>query len=276
MAVGHAGEVSAQLLQEPSSIDWREVIAGKDMLPRSDHRPGRRSRGRGELGLGTAIVIAAGIEILAGVLVALILAWPHPHHHKQAPAAPLQVHLVTAAVHAPRHPAQGAKRRNPSAGRPGTQSRAGKTPVPGGAAAGVVAAVSASKGLEISHVSVSANRKGAGHVRLNADCTPAQSGCLNQRELRRYLERLHAVLQQRLADLVKRDLPLGSEQVVLRFVGNPGGGEPARIDVLRAPAGSDAGRQLRLALQSVPLPPYPAGLGAKALSFKVALHAGGR
>ncbi|MEJ2479726.1 MAG: hypothetical protein P8Y78_06025 [Acidihalobacter sp.] len=266
--------MSAQLLHEQPTIDWREVIAGKDAMPRGDEGPG--SRGRRELGLGKAIVIAAGIEILAGVLVALILAWPHPHHHKRSRSTPLQVHLVSTAVHAPRHAAQGANRKNPSAGRQGSRSQADKAHVSGGSAAGVVAAVSASKGLTISRISdASSRKKGGAHIRLNADCVSAQAGCLNERELRRYLQRLHAILQQRLAGLVKRDLPLGSESVVLRFVGNPGGGHPARIDVLQAPAASDAGRRLRLALQDVPLPPYPKGLGGRALSFKVALHAGG-
>ena len=264
--------MSAQAFQTSPSVDWREVIAGKEaaFLPGKDvPRPG----GRRELGLGKAIVIAGFIEILFGIVVSLILAWPHPHRHGQSRATTLQVHLVTAPIHASRLAASGARYRNPSAGRPGVQSSSGKTHTPGGSA-GAAAAVTGGTGIEIART-VPGRQKNAGHIRLNADCASAQPSCLNVVALHRYLDRLHAILQQRLAAMIKRDMPLGSGPVVLRFVGNPAGGEPGRVDVLDAPADSNAGRQLRLALQGASLPPYPSGLGTRALAFKVALRAGG-
>jgi hypothetical protein len=264
--------VSAQVLQEPSPIDWREIIAGKDAVPRDEDA--QCLRPRRELGLGKAILIAAGIEILAGIVVALILAWQHPHRHAQSSAAPLHVHLVATASHSSRASAQGARYRNPSVGRAGGRTRSAKAHVSGGKA-GVPTAASANTGLEISRAAAQGRRQGSEHIRLNADCASTQEGCLNARELRRYLQRLHVLLQQRLSALVRRDLPLGSGPVVLRFVGNPAGGEPNRVDVFEAPTGSDAGRQLRLTLQGMALPPYPAGLGDRRLSFKVALHSGG-
>lgn len=261
--------MSAQLLHDPYSIDWQEVIAGRDGVRRDDD--GLRSAGRRELGLGTAILIAAALEILLGAVVALVMA--SPHHHKQAHAAPMRVHLVSAPVRASRHPAPGARHRNPSAGRPGARSQSAKTPVSGGAAAGIVAAVSARHGLELSHGATAGTRQDSGHIRLNADCVSAQAGCLNAHQLRDYLQRLHVILQQRLAGLIKRDMPIGSGPVVLRFVGKPEGGAPARVEVLKAPTSNSAGRQLLLALQDTPLPSYPKGLGSRALSFKVSLHA---
>ncbi len=264
--------MSAQVFQDSPSVDWREVIAGQDaaFLPGNRVlRPGARR----ELGLGKAIVIAACIEILFGIVVSLILSWPHPHHQEHSQSKSLQVHLVAAPPHAPRLTAKGAKYRNPSAGRPGAQSKSDKTHTPGGSA-GAAAAVRSGTGIEIARA-VPGKRKDAGHIRLNADCAAAQHGCLNVHALHRYLDRLHAILQQRLAALIKRDMPLGSGPVVLRFVGNPRGGEPGRVDVLDAPADSNAGRRLRLALQGASLPPYPSGLGSRALSFKVALRPGG-
>jgi hypothetical protein len=264
--------VSAQVYQDLPSVDWREVIAGPDavFLPgNGTERPG----GRRELGLVKAIVIAAFIEILFGIVVSLILTWPHPHQHEQSRANSLQVHLVAAPPHAPHLATNGAKYRNPSAGRPGAQSKSGKAHTAGGSA-GVAAAVTDSRGIEIARA-VPGRRKDSGHIRLNADCASAQQGCLNVLALHRYLDRLHAILQQRLAALIKRDMPLGSGPVVLRFVVNPAGGEPGRVDVLDAPVGSNAGRQLGLALQGASLPPYPSGLGSRALSFKVALRPGG-
>ena len=180
---------------------------------------------------------------------------------------------MAAPLHASRLAASGARYRNPSAGRPGVPSSAGKTHTPGGTA-GAAAAATGGAGIEIART-VPGRQKNAGHIRLNADCASAQPGCLNAVALHRYLDRLHAILQQRLAAMIKRDMPLGSGPVVLRFVGNPAGGEPGRVDVLDAPADSNAGRQLRLALQGASLPPYPSGLGDHSLSFKVALRAGG-
>lgn len=264
--------MSAQILQDSPSLDWREVIAGQDAVFLPGNRVVRPGGPR-ELGLGKAIIIAACIEILFGIVVSLILSWPHPHHQEHSQSKSLQVHLVAAPPHAPRLTAKGAKYRNPSAGRPGAQSKSGKTHTPGGSA-GAAAAVKDSTGIEIAHA-VPGSGKDSGHIRLNADCASAQQGCLNAHVLHRYLDRLHAILQQRLAALIKRDVPLGSGPVVLRFVGNPLGGEPGRVAVVDAPAGSNAGRKLRLALQGASLPPYPAGLGKRALSFKVALRAGG-
>lgn len=264
--------MSAQLLHDPYSIDWREVIAGKDGVWRNDDRP--RKGGHRELGLGRAIVIAAGIEILAGAVVALMLASPHPQQHKRSHNTPMRVHLVSASAHAVRHSAHRVRKMNPAAGRSGARRQSAKAHVSGGSA-GVALAASANSGLRIAPAFTPDKRKGSGHITLNAACASAQAGCLNERELRRYLQHLHGVLQQRLAGLIRHDIPIGAGPVVLRFVGKPRGGEPGQVAVIEASAGSDAGRQLRLALQSASLPPFPQGLGNRRLTFKVALRAGG-
>lgn len=261
-------------MDDPSAIDWRNVIAGKDgdfvdtsSQTRSRHR-------RREIGFGTALAIAAFVEVVAGALIFMILSWHHPHYPN--PAHPfMQVHLVPSTEHLPLHPSKGRRHGDPSAGRPGGRASAAKSRKTTGQPGGAVA-TPGNRGVRMSSTSATGQHVKSARVRVHASCPGGVSGCINPQELQQYLRRLHGILQQRLASLIHKALPLGSGQVVLRFVGSPGGGTPVAVSVVQAPTDVAAARKLRAAVAAIHLPGYPAGLGGKGnLSFKVALQSGG-
>lgn len=262
-------------MQEPSAVDWREVIAGKDgFLPKEPPREPREQRLRREMSFGTAFAIAAFAEAVVGTLILLILTWHH--HHYPNPAQPvMHVHLVPPAMTAPLHPSKGRRHGDPSAGRRGMRAGATKAHLTTAGKGGAVA-TRGNSGATVAAAAFRGERAKSAHVRLDASCHSAAGGCVNPRALQRYLRRLHAVLQQRLAALVHKELPVGSGSVILRFVGNPAGGKPLEVSVVQAATNLTASRKLRAAVEGTALPGYPTGLGRKGtLSFKVALQSGG-
>lgn len=262
-------------MQEPSAVDWRSVIAGKDGYLPEAPRQQRERRFRREMSFGTAFIIAAFLEAVAGTLIFLILTWHH-HHFPNPGRAVMHVHLVRPVMRAPLHPSKGRRHGDPSAGRRGVHTGTMKALTTAAAKGGAVA-TPGNSGAPVAAAALSGKQAKSARVRLDASCqSAAAGGCVNPRALQRYLLSLHAILQRRLAALVHKELPIGSGSVVLRFVGNPAGGKPLEVSVVQATTNIAADRKLRAAVEGTDLPGYPTGLGSKGtLSFKVALQSGG-